>query len=273
MQIELLGCTSTGKSTLARYAVEVARERRKEIVMGDDFVLQGFGFGFVRGRLARTLLLDVFALFASIQSWRKYRGFFRFALRVISRAPLSALQKLNAGRNVLKKVGIYEIIRQAGREQIVLVDEGTVGEAHGLFVHVSSEPSLTEVAAFASLVPLPDVAVHVRECESLLVERTLARGHKRIPARSRNDANVFVTRAVRMFDELCRQVRGATTWLVVDGGRIIVADQAKFLRPHYDLVPGIIQAALEKVNPAEIIQCRPDQERTTTECQKLLSTN
>lgn len=273
MQIELLGCTSTGKSTLARHAVEAARQQRKRVVMGDDFVLQRFGFGYVRGRWARMFLLDSLALCASIRRWPKYRKFFRFALWVILRAPMSSFQKLNAVRNILKKVGIYEIIRRDGYDQIVLVDEGTIGEAHGLFVHVAGEPSLPDVEAFASLVPLPDVAVHVRERESLIVERTMARGHKRIPAYSRKDASMFVNHAVRMFDELRRCLDGMTHWFLVESGCAILTDQAWFLHSELDLVSGIIQTGLEKVNSADSVQSSPTHDRTITKCRKLLSLN
>lgn len=273
MQIELLGCTSAGKSTLARHAIKASLQQRKRVVMGDDFVLQRFGFGFVRGRLARTLLLDSIALFATIRSWQEYRKFIKFALRVICRVPLSLPQKLNGVRNIVKKVGIYEIIRRDGHDQIILVDEGTIGAAHGLFAHVTCEPNLTDIAVFASLVPLSDVAVHVREHEALIVERTMARGHKRIPAASRKDASMFVNHALRMFDELCGRLHGMTQWFVVESGRAILTDQAWFPRPDFDLINGIIQAALEKVDSTDPVESRPTQDRTVTKCQKSLSMN
>jgi len=217
MHVELIGCTSAGKSTLAGKLLRAGRERGFEVLPGDDFVLRRRGVHWIKGRLARTLLVDFFSLAKCLMTWHKNFRFFRFALGTIVRLPVARLEKLNLARNVLKKVGIYEIIRRSHSEQqIVLVDEGTLHAAHNLFVHDSTRPSPVDVPTFARLVPLPDAAVYVRNDESVLIDRTMARGHQRIAGRSRANVTRFVNRAVEVFEELVQQPRVKQRLLVID---------------------------------------------------------
>ena len=62
MQIELIGCTSAGKSTLAACIVASCRVRGIEVVKSDDFVLERVRLQWIRRRLARTVLMDVLSL-------------------------------------------------------------------------------------------------------------------------------------------------------------------------------------------------------------------
>jgi hypothetical protein len=124
---------------------------------------------------------------------------------------------LNLVRNVLKKVGVYEIIRQRSDiEQVVLVDEGTVHAAHNLFVHVSVPAAVDDLLTFIRLAPLPEVLVYVRQPETVLIERTLERRHKRIPDHSHASVARFVRQAVEMFELLARQPVLAERWLALD---------------------------------------------------------
>ena len=128
----------------------------------------------------------------------------------------SWFERLNVARNVLKKIGIHEIIRHhAGDERIVVVDEGSLQAAHNLFVHMSVGVNPGDVARFSGLVPLPDVAVYVKEHERVLIERTMARGHKRIPGRSRTQVEVFIKRAIQTFEVLAWQPQLVDRLLVV----------------------------------------------------------
>jgi hypothetical protein len=113
-------------------------------------------------------------------------------------------------------MGIHEIIRRhAGGDRVVLVDEGSLQAAHNLFVHLSVGVNPGDVARFAGLVPLPDIAIYVKEDEHVLIERTMARGHKRIPGRSKAQVEVFVKRALQTFEVLARQPALVDRLLVV----------------------------------------------------------
>src|SRR5207244_7998944 len=86
-----------------------------------------------KSRLVRTLLVDVLALFTCLLSWRRNREFYRLSIRTISHLPavVGWFERLNLARNVLKKVGIYELVRRLGANQegVVVIDEGTIQTA------------------------------------------------------------------------------------------------------------------------------------------------
>ena len=220
MQIELIGPTSAGKSTLARGILQAGREQGIDTLMGDDFVLKQVRLNWVKRKLARTLCADLISLFACLITLRNNLEFCHFALRSIWQLPVGVarIEKANIARNVLKKIGIFEIVRRRSSDrQIVVVDEGTLHTAHYLFVHVSVVPNTSELSTFVRLVPKPDVVFHVQQDEDVLIERTLARGHKRIPDGSHAMVERFIRRAVDTFDDLVRQLALGGAFVVVDG--------------------------------------------------------
>ncbi len=171
MQVELFGCTGSGKSTLASRFLRAARNHGLDAVMSDDLVLEVVRMHRLRNRLARTLVVDLIAFGACVFAWRRHAAFRALALRLIRQVPAAPWgEKLNLTRNALKKIGIYELVRRRGRdERVVLIDEGTLQTAHNLFVHLSLPPSMSDLASFAQLVPLPSVAVYVSHREPVLV--------------------------------------------------------------------------------------------------------
>ena len=228
MQIELTGCTGAGKSTLARHLIQTYQSQGAKVLLADEFVLGQVGLNRVTHPLARTLLLDLVALPACLLTWRMHHEFYAFAIRLIRDLPASWFEKLNLVRNVLKKIGMYEIIRQRSDVgQVVLVDEGTVHAAHNLFVHVSAPAAVDDVLTFILLVPLPEVLVYVHQPERVLIERTLERGHKRIPDHSPASVARFVRRALEMFELLARQPVVAERWLALD------SQQGTIALPHH----------------------------------------
>jgi hypothetical protein len=263
MQIELIGCTGAGKSTLANRIMASCRARGIGVVRSDDFVLERLHLNWVRRRIPRTLLMDVISLWTCLVTWQAKPGLYPFVLRVLTGLRRTSwFERLNVGRNVLKKIGIHEIIRRhSGDARIVLVDEGSVQAAHNLFVHWSVGVSPGDVARFARLVPLPDITIYVKEHENVLIARTMARGHKRIPGRSSAQVEVFIKRAVETFDLLARQPRLADRLLVVGpgaegNGRPAVGDH-----PARHLALEILQAgvsALRGERPARSVSGAPE---------------
>lgn len=257
-QIELIGCTSAGKSTLARGILQASRAQGLDVVMGEDFVLKQVRLDWVKRKLARTLCVDLLSLLACLATWRDNRELYLFTIRTVSRLPAAVawFEKLNIVRNVLKNTGVYEIARHRGSDQqIVLVDEGTLHTAHYLFVHVSVEPDSGDLASFARLVPLPDVAVYIQHDETVLVERTLARGHKRIPDGSRAQVERFIRHAADTFDKLVQDPVIESKLMVVDGERGIVITHDDRENPSLAMALGIICAGINAVsvnNPARI---------------------
>jgi hypothetical protein len=228
MRIELTGCTSAGKSTLAGRILRICRDQGIDAWMGYDFVLRQVRLDWIKSRLFRGLLVNLISLSVCLVTWRNYLAFYRFAIRIIAQLPsgVAWFEKLYIGRDVLKNIGIYEIIRRrASGRQLVLLDEGTLHTAHYLFVHVSVEPDIQDLSTFINLVPLPDLVVYITESESVLIERTLERGHKRIPDRSYASTQRFIKRAVAIFDRLGQQSALEGRWMVVDSQRSNIVGQ------------------------------------------------
>src|SRR5574341_834331 len=200
MQIELIGCTSAGKTTLAQKIVDVGKRQGIDITLGDDFVLQSLRLDWVQNEFIRRRFLEICAAFICLRHWRKYREFCRFVFRVVFQAPGSWFYKANLARIVLRKIGIHDIIRRLSSEsQMVLVDnEGIVQAAHSLFVNSNGRLN-GGLSNFIESAPLPDVVAYLRQSESILLERTLKRGHPRIRARSLHKVQHFVKQAAKTF--------------------------------------------------------------------------
>ena len=246
MQIELIGCTSAGKSTLTRSILQVSHEQEPGIILGDDFVLKQVRLNWIKSHLPRTFLLNLAGLFACLVTWRNNRKLYLYTTQLLFRLPINLLEKLNLLRNVLKKIGIYEIIRfRSTDQQVVLVDEGVLQAAHNLFVHVSVEVKTEGLSTFAGLISLPDVIIYFRQPESLLIDRIMKRGHKRIPDRSYGNVVRFVKRAVTTFDKLVQHPAVANRMLVVDGSHDVIMttnDTRQQDDPIMDLASKIIRS-------------------------------
>jgi thymidylate kinase len=255
MHVEVIGCTSAGKSTLARAVERAGRKRGMDVVTGDDLVLEPLALGWVRNEFVRRRLVDGPALLACLLAWRRHRQLVRLALDVSRRSPGTSTRKLNVARNALRKMGLFEIVRRRGAGRLVLVDnEGVLQAAHNLFVHVSAAASAADLQAFLDLTPLPDAVVYVRESGDVLLERTLARGHRRVPVGSERDARRFVDRAVHVFETLVRHPGVRERLVFVDGGRSVtlapeaegedrLRDLAQLLRAGVDLIPTVCAGA------------------------------
>ena len=248
MQIELIGCTGAGKSTLTRGVLQACHEQGLDILLGNDFVLKQFRLNWIKSHLLRTFLVYVAALIACVVTWRNNLQFYRFATQLLFQLPIPQLEKLYLLRQVIKKVGIHEIIRfRSTDQQVILVDEGVLQIAHNLFVHGSVQVEVEKLSTFARLVPLSDVAVYLRQPETLLIDRTMKRGHKRIPDRSYSNVVRFIKQAVATFDKLVQDPAVESKLLIVDGGSQTVTIAANHQDdPIMDLASNIIRHGLTR---------------------------
>ena len=223
MQIELIGCTSAGKSTLSRRILHACHERGIDILLGEDFVLKQVRLHWIKNHLLRRLLINLAGLFACLLTLRRNAKFYLFAARHLLLLSIAFFEKINMLRNTLKKIGIFEIIRtRSAHHQIILVDEGVLQAAHHLFVFVSVNIKTEHLSTFVGLVPLPDVLVYLKQPEELLIDRTMKRGHKRIPYRSYGKVARFVKQAVTTFDKLVQHPSVEKKVFVVGGGENVI---------------------------------------------------
>ena len=248
MIIEFIGSTGAGKTTLIKHILYTCQREGINAVVGNDFVLKQSRLNGIKSYLVRTILINLISMFACLATWRNNLEFYLFALRIILKLPgtVTWFEKLYLAKNILKKIGIYEIIcRHGSKQQVYLVDEGTLHVAHNLFVQVSVEANSNDLSTFAKLVPLPHVVVYVRQDESVLIERTLARGHKRVPHHSLADAAHFVKQAVHVFDELVQNPAIERRLLVVDSAQNMVTAPGYGNDPLPLSVSKLVQAGIQ----------------------------
>lgn len=205
MLIELIGCTGAGKSTLVREALNEGHSQEINIITSYDFVLSWLHLGWLENHALRMLFLNVAAIMASTITMRKNIPFYRFAIKTILSLPpeVRLAEKLKIARLTFRNIGIDEIVRHAkSDEQVVLVDEGTLHIAHYLFVHVFAEPDPAAIYSFIRLVSLPDLVIYVSATEAVLIERIIARGHKRVKANSHESIARFIQHGIAVFEKM-----------------------------------------------------------------------
>jgi len=88
------------------------------------------------------------------------------------------------------------------------------------------------------------VAIHVTRNEAVLIERTVRRGHSRIPDHSSANTELFVKRALNTFDKLVRLLVFEERMMAIDSERKI------FVARNYKTDPAL--TAILKVIRAEV---------------------
>lgn len=246
MQIELIGCTSAGKSSLVRNILQSNHQNGLNLVTSYDFVLSWINLDWIKSHGLRMLCLNLTALLACILTLRKNFEFYRFVIAVILRLPAKVgfIERLRIGRISARNIGIYEIVcRFAPDQQIVLADEGTLHIANYLFVHVSAEPNMAELEKFVRLVSIPDVVVYVKQPESVLITRTKARNHKRIPGGSPILIKRFIHHSLAVFEKLV----GSSSL----ESRLLVLNQGQNMNTVVDYSDNPLLAFARKIIPIE----------------------
>jgi thymidylate kinase len=89
-------------------------------------------------------------------------------------------------------------------------------------VHVSVEVKTEHLSTFVELAPLPDVVVYLKQPEGLLIDRTMKRGHRRIPNRSYGKVARFIKQAVATFDKLVQHPAVENKLLIIDAEQDVV---------------------------------------------------
>jgi hypothetical protein len=256
MQIELIGCTSAGKSTLAAQIMDAAQAADIDLVLADQFALDTLGLGKVRKKSLRAVFVHIVAAWGCIsQGWRRLR-FIALSRTELRHTNISWARQWNQLRKVLKQLGRYDLIRRSRPNQkLVLVDEGTLHAAHNIFIHVDFEFDQARLQQFAEQVPLPDLVIYVRQSEDVLVERTIKRGHLRISDPTRQSVADFVHQAVLAFDQLAKHERIAPLVLEVQDG-VVLSEPHR--QPHISGIVDFLRDAIEsRPLPTNQLNCAP----------------
>jgi hypothetical protein len=215
--LELFGPSSGGKSTLvSRF---LAGRCAMRVVLHTDRILSAFFLGWLPGWLLRTMALDTIALGAVVATWplhgRCYRLAAAQALR--GRGPRSLYERGMLLRNAWKGVALCVLAERLARPgEVLLLDEGSLQTANYLFVHADVPPSREALEAYLAVLPLPGAALFLRANEDELVERTLARGHARVPDGSREATRRFVRHTLDVLDRVAIEPRVAARLIDLD---------------------------------------------------------
>jgi hypothetical protein len=181
--VELTGSTGAGKSSLATRLMQRLAERGVPAVTSDQFVCRCYGLHlqWVRWPVVMSLMVDLLAAPWCLRFVFRQPALCWFMARIVWRDLESPLFRLNVVRNIAKRLGTLEMLaRHQCSDEIVLLDEGLVHQAHSLFVHPSRQPRPEEVARFVHAIPMPDLLVLVEGSTCDLVQRTVRRGHPRL---------------------------------------------------------------------------------------------
>jgi thymidylate kinase len=218
MVVELTGSTGVGKSTLAARLLERLAERGVRAIASDQFVCQCYGLRlqWVRWPVVMSVIVDVLTAPWCLLFLLRQPGLCWLLIRIAWRDLESPLFRLNVLRNIAKRLGTHEMLaRHRTGDEVVLVDEGLVHQAHSLFVHPSAEPRPDELARFVGEIPMPDLLVLVEGPTCELVERTLRRGHPRLSDGRIAQVRPFIERAQTVLRRVARMAAERTDTTVV----------------------------------------------------------
>jgi len=208
--VEFTGITCAGKTTLQDAVKEALDDQG--IVARDayDIILARYGLNLARYLKLRSLLID---LVAFLPFWRytltkNGLELLGLAVRVIIRNSGGFLVALNLLRNYAKRIGVHVLLtrslRQSGKIDFAICDEGTLHIAHNLFVNTDPAPDPSEIVHFANIVPKPDIIIWVKGNKEQSIECILQRGHSRVEA-STDAARAFVEHGNLTFSVLCSE--------------------------------------------------------------------
>ena len=221
MQVELIGCTSAGKSTITKQIIARGRQRGLQVSSSYDYVLGRHHLGWIKPHSLRMLLLNSLALgYCLGLAWRHW-ALLRFVFGILRTLPatVSRQERIKIARITLRNLGIHAIIARAGHQpnHLILADEGAIQVVHYLFVHLRTAPPLDQLAAYLQRTPLPNLVLYYRQPRELLLARTLRRGHKRIPERTAENVAQFIDHAIYVFEHVADEPIIRQRTLVVDG--------------------------------------------------------
>ncbi len=255
MQVELIGCTGAGKSSLLGSILHLHAGLQPAVSDSNEFMLRRMRLVWLTGKM-RLVAVNSISLVMCVLAWRERREFLLHIIGCIRQLQqhASLFQRMRILRIALRNVGLHEFVeRYASAEEVVFTDEGMLQIAHYLFVHTAFEPHIEQVETFAKLVPLPAAVLYLRQPEEVLIKRTLQRGHKRIPPGSVELTTRFVTRAARLFEWLTQQAAVRSRLLQVDSAQQPVSmiqgsDNNPSLQRLHDLIRPALSLAKHSTN-------------------------
>jgi thymidylate kinase len=216
MIVEFIGSTGAGKTSLIS---KIHHKLAQTTVVTTPFCLVAapLGLSGVTHPTAQNLIQELVAFPFFISSLNRYRKFLAHTIRTFSHNTKFSIHTINNLRSLERKIGLYEITQRYNRDRIILVDEGPILAAH-MFVFAASAVTSSEIATFASLLPLPDLIVYIKAPIEVLVGRALKRPDPPREMGGRDPAMTekYVRSATSVFDQLMEAERIRSRLLIVE---------------------------------------------------------
>jgi len=243
MIVEFIGSTGAGKTTLIN-EVRCRLVKTSRATTSIDLATNMLGLKNITNPTLQNLAQEFISLPFFIGTLYKYNEYLRHTIKLFWRKTNFSLQTIHNLRSLVRKIGMYEIAKILGKDQVILVDEGPILALY-MFVSVKNIYTPEEIARFTDLLPLPDLIIYIRASVDTIIERTVRRAD---PPREVNRKNLpqmeeYIKRTVAMFDQLTQAENIRTRLLAVESFDIV--------GPEFNqVVDSVCQSILER-NPKE----------------------
>jgi thymidylate kinase len=203
MIIEFIGSTGVGKTTLFS-AVQRRLAETKVVSTPFSLVAAPLGLQGVTHPSLQNLIQELVGLPFFMRSLPRHSALVAFALKIMGRHTAFKVASVNILRSLVRKIGIYEIVRRSRRDHAVLIDEGMMLLAHNLFVYNGIPYTAGEIERFVSLIPPPDIIIYVTASEESLIRRAFTRMERRVElqSKSRTEVEAYIRRTVALYEQL-----------------------------------------------------------------------
>ena len=216
MVVEFIGSTGAGKTTVIN---EVFHRLAKtsQVTTSIDLATSMLGLRGVKNPTLQNLAMEFVSFPFFIFTLYKYNKFLRHTIKIFWRATGFSIQTIHNLRSLVRKIGMYEITKSPGKNQVVLVDEGPVLAAH-MFVPAGNTYTPEEITRFTELLPLPDLIVYIRASVDTIIERTHRRADppREVEINNPDRMEAYIKRTVDLFDQITQADNLQPRLLVVE---------------------------------------------------------
>ncbi len=216
MVVEFIGSTGAGKTTVIN---EVFHRLAKtsQVTTSIDLATSMLGLRGVKNPTLQNLAMEFVSFPFFIFTLYKYNKFLRHTIKIFWRATGFSIQTIHNLRSLVRKIGMYEITKYPGKNQVVLVDEGPVLAAH-MFVPAGNTYTPEEITRFTELLPLPDLIVYIRASVDTIMERTHRRADppREVEINNPDRMEAYIKRTVDLFDQITQADNLQPRLLVVE---------------------------------------------------------
>ena len=239
MIVEFIGSTGAGKTTLIS---EVHRRLAKtsRVTTSIDLATGLLGLRGVTNSTLQNLVMELVSLPFFILTLHRHNQFIRHTVKLFWRKTSFSMQTIHNLRSLERKIGIYEITKHLGKDQIILVDEGSILAAY-MFVSTGNTYTPEEITRFTDLLPLPDLIIYIRASVDTLIERTVRRADPPREVDRKNPAQMeaYLKRTVALFDQLTQAENIRP--------RLLVVESLNIAEPEFNqIIDSICQSILDR---------------------------